>query len=299
MRSRVVLVAVAAVTLSLGLAGCGQVFNRPGTSPSATPTASGANAVIAGLVPDDVKADDTLTIAVDASYPPNEYTNANGQITGWGVQLATEVATLMGLTPKFTNVPFDQLITDVQDKKYELGLGSITITASRAQLVDLVSYYQAGTTWAVAKGNPTGMSQNAACGRKVAVLKGSVQVADLVARSTLCSKSSLAAIVIEPFEQQTQVTEALLNGTVDAMLADSPVVNAAVASNTGTLQQLGGVYAVAPYGIAVPKGSGNLAIAVRRAIQKLMDDGSYLDILRASAVQGGAITTSLIYPPAR
>jgi polar amino acid transport system substrate-binding protein len=297
MRSRVVLVAVAALTLSMGLAACGQV-NTPGPSPTASATGSEDPGIVA-LVPDDVKADGTLTVAVDASYPPNEYTDAGGQITGWGVKLATEVATLMGLTPKFTNVPFDQLITDVQDKKFELGLGSITITTTRAQLVDLVSYYQAGTTWAVAKDNPTGMSQNAACGRKVAVLKGSVQVADLVARSTLCSKASQPAIVIEPFEQQTQVSEALLKGTVDAMLADSPVVNWAVASNTGTLQQLGGVYAVAPYGIAVPKQSGNLAVAVRRAVQKLMDDGTYLDILRASAVQGGALTTSLIYPPAR
>jgi polar amino acid transport system substrate-binding protein len=297
MRSSVALVAVAALAVAMGLTACGQV-NTPGPSPTASATGS-EDPVIRALVPDNVKAANTLTIAVDASYPPNEYTDSSGQITGWGVQLATEVAGLMGLTPKFTNVPFDQLITDVQDGKYELGLGSITITASRAQLVDLVSYYQAGTSWAVARGNPTGMTQNSACGRKVAVLRGSVQVADLTARSTLCAKASQTAIVIEPFEQQTQVTAALLDGSVDAMLADSPVVSSAIAANTGKLQRLGDVYAVAPYGIAVPKTSGNLAVAVRRAVQKLMDGPTYLAVLRAASVQGGAITTSLIYPPAR
>lgn len=297
MRSRVVLVAVAALTVAMGLTACGQV-NQPGPSPTASATGSEVPAIRA-LVPDSVLADGTLTIAVDASYPPNEYTDASGQITGWGVQLATEVAALMGLTPKFSNVTFDRLITDVRDNKYELGLGSITITTARTQLVDLVSYYQAGTAWAVAQGNPTGMTQNNACGRRVAVLRGSVQADDLAARSTLCTRASRPAIVIEPFEQQTDVTAALLDGTVDAMVADSPVVADAVAKSTGKLQLLGSTYAVAPYGMAVPKGSGNLAIAVRRAVQKLIDDGAYLDILRTASVQAGAISTSLIYPPAR
>jgi polar amino acid transport system substrate-binding protein len=297
MRSRVALVAVAALTLAMGLTACGQV-NQPG--PSSTASATGSeDPAIRALVPDTVAADNTLTIAVDASYPPNEYTDANGQITGWGVQLANEVAALMGLTPKFTNVAFDQLITDVRDKKYELGLGSITITTSRVQLVDLVSYYQAGTAWAVTQGNPSGMTQNNACGRTVAVLRGSVQADDLAARSTLCARASRPAIVIEPFAQQTDVTKSLLDGTVDAMAADSPVVADAVARSSGKLQMLAATYAVAPYGIAVPKGSGDLAIAVRRAVQKLIDEGTYLDILRAGSVQAGAISTSLIYPPAR
>jgi polar amino acid transport system substrate-binding protein len=297
MRSRVALVAVAALTLAMGLTACGQV-NQPG--PSSTASATGSeDPAIRALVPDTVAADNTLTIAVDASYPPNEYTDANGQITGWGVQLANEVAALMGLTPKFTNVAFDQLITDVRDKKYELGLGSITITTSRVQLVDLVSYYQAGTAWAVTQGNPSGMTQNNACGRTVAVLRGSVQADDLAARSTLCARASRPAIVIEPFAQQTDVTKSLLDGTVDAMAADSPVVADAVAKSSGKLQMLAATYAVAPYGIAVPKGSGDLAIAVRRAVQKLIDEGTYLDILRAGSVQAGAISTSLIYPPAR
>jgi polar amino acid transport system substrate-binding protein len=298
MRSRVALVAVATLAFAVGLTACGQV-NQPGPSATSSPTRSDADPVIAALVPDSVRADGKLTIAVDASYPPNEYTDSNGQITGWGVELATDVAHLMDLEPVFENVTFDQLITDVRDNTYELGLGSITITPSRTPLVDLVSYYQAGTAWAVAQGNPTGMTQNNACGRNVAVLRGSVQADDLAARSTLCTRASRSAIVIEPLEQQTDVTKALLDGTVDAMAADSPVVADAVAKSTGKIQMLGTTYAVAPYGIAVRKGAGNLAVAVRRAVQTLMDDGTYTGVLRTAGVQAGAIQTSLIYPPAR
>jgi polar amino acid transport system substrate-binding protein len=251
------------------------------------------------LVPDGVKDDGKLVFAVDASYPPNEYTDSEGTITGWGVDLATQISDLVGLEPQFVNVSMNRLISDVSKGDYELGLASISITPARTPLVDLVSYARAGTAWAVASGNPTGMTQNAACGRRVAVLKGSVQADDITTRSILCAKANRSGIVIEPFQKQTDATTALLDGSVDATLADSPVVTAAVAANGTKLQELGTTYGVLPYGIAVPKGSGDLAIAVRRAVQKLIDDGSYAQIMSKAGVADAAIQTSLIYPPAR
>lgn len=280
------------------LAACGTV-NQGGPSPTSSPSASGADPAIAALVPTSVSHDGKLLFGVDASYPPNEYTQADGRIVGWGTEIGSAVARLLGLQAEFKNVTFDRLISDVRDGRYELGLGSITITPARSQLVDLVSYYRAGTSWAVAHGDPTGMTQNDACGRTVAVLKGSVQFDDLTARSTLCTRASRAAIVVEPFQRQTDATAAVLDGSADAVVADSPVIASAVAASNGKLQPLGDTYRVAPYGVAVPKGSGDLAVAVRRAVQKLIDSGQYAHLLQAASVEDGAIHTSLIYPPAR
>jgi polar amino acid transport system substrate-binding protein len=292
-RSLLATVLVAAMPL---VAACG----GDGASPTPTGTTSaGADPALVALVPADVAADGTLLFAVDASYPPNEYTDAQGEITGWGVDLGTAVAKLLGLEPRFVDVAQEDLIAAVRDGEYELGLASLTITPARAQQVDLVSYFRAGTSWAVQAGNPTGMSQNDACGLRVAVLRGSVQLDDLTLRSTLCARSSRSAIVIEPFEQQTDATAALLDGSVDATLADSPVIADAIRASDGKLAQLGSTYAVAPYGLAVEKGAGNLAIALRRAVQELIDGGTYEAILSGAGVQAGAITTSLIYPPAR
>ena len=290
-------VAVAALVLA-GCAGGKEAGPTP-TSGAPSPTASGADPAIAALVPKSVSKDGRLRFAVDASYPPNEYTDASGRIVGWGTELSSDVARLMGLQPEFTDVTFDRLISDVSAGRYELGLGSISITPARSRLVDLVSYYRAGTAWAVAEGNPTGMTTNDACGRRVAVLKGSVQVDDLTARSTLCTRASRPAIVVEPFTRQTEATAAVLDRSVDAVVADSPVIGGAVASSQGKLQTLGATYAELPYGIAIPKGSGDLAIAVRRAVQELIDRGTYAGLLRAAGVQAGGIQSSLIYPPAR
>lgn len=292
------LIVATALAVALGASACGK-SNVTEPSPTATPSGSGTSAPYWTLVPQHVKDDGKLLFAVDASYPPNEYTDPSGKITGWGVELATSVSHLLGLEPQFENVSMDRLVSEVGQGTYELGLASISITPARTPLVDMVSYYKAGTAWAVAQGNPTGMTQNAACGRRVAVLKGSIQADDVAARSVLCTKANRSAIVIEPFERQTDATSALLGGSVDAILADSPVVDAAVAASGGKLQILGSTYALLPYGIAVPKGSGDLAIAVRRAVQTLIGDGTYARILAKAGVAEGAVETSLIYPPAR
>lgn len=297
-RIRRSMIAASVLAVALGAAACGKT-NVGESSTTTTPSGSGTSAPFWSLVPDSIKDDGKLVFAVDASYPPNEYTNSEGTITGWGVDLAAQISALVGLEPQFINVSMDRLVSDVSKGDYELGLASISITPARTPLVDLVSYAQAGTAWAVAAGNPTGMTQNSACGHRVAVLKGSVQADDITTRSILCTKASRSGIVIEPFQKQTDATTALLDGSVDAILADSPVITAAVAANGTKLQELGATYAVLPYGIAVPKGSGDLAIAVRRAVQKLIDDGSYVQTLSKAAVGDAAIQTSLIYPPAR
>ena len=49
----------------------------------------------------------------------------------------------------------------------------------------------------------------------------------------------------------------------------------------------------APFGVAVPK-DGSMTGAIQAAMQSLMDDGTYLDILTRWGVQDGAIDTATI-----
>src|SRR5690554_3547772 len=44
------------------------------------------------LLPDDIAERGTLRVGVNPEYPPNEYKNAQGEIVGWGVDLAEAVA---------------------------------------------------------------------------------------------------------------------------------------------------------------------------------------------------------------
>ncbi len=173
-------------------------------------------------------------------------------------------------------------------------MSSFTDNADREKEVDMVTYFSAGTKMATLAGNPEGLAIDNLCGKTIAAQRGTVQVDDLTARSDTCTKAGKPAITISQFQAQTDVTLALTAKRAQAMLADSPVVDYAVAQTGGQLAAVGDSYDTAPYGIAVPKGDGSYAKAVQGAVQALITDGTYKAILDKWAVAGGAVPESKI-----
>jgi polar amino acid transport system substrate-binding protein len=82
----------------------------------------------------------------------------------------------------------------------------------------------------------------------------------------------------------------------DVFYADSPVAGYAVKLTNGTLQTIGNDVDVAPEGIIIKKGDAATAQAVQKALQKLMDDGTYKKILGHWGVSSGAIEKAEINP---
>jgi polar amino acid transport system substrate-binding protein len=294
----------AVALLAVAVAGCGAGGN--GSGGSAAPS-GGAGAstnpapavqkdeALAKLVPSDVASDGKIVVGSDASYAPNEFVDKDGTtIIGMDVDLGKAVGQKLGLEVEFQNSAFDGILPGIAAKKYELGMSSFTDNAEREKVVDMVTYFSAGTKMATVKGNPDGLNIDDLCGKTIAVQRGTVQVDDLTARSEKCTAAGKPAINQQPFQAQTDVTLALTGKRAQGMLADSPVVDYAVAQTNGQLEAVGEAYDTAPYGVAVPKGDGNYAKAIQGAVQALMTDGTYKAILDKWSVSSGAITTSKI-----
>lgn len=289
---------VGALALVAGLSACSSDSAEAGTaddsaSPAASVAAPSVDEDLAALVPESVAEDGVLTVGTDASYAPSEFIDADGEtIIGFDADLAAALAATLGLTLDMQNAPFDSLVEGVKSGKYELGVSSFTINPEREEQVDMPSYFNAGTSWAVAAGNPESVTPDDACGKRVAVQRGTVQVDDINARSEACVDAGQEPITIDQYQLQSDATAAVVSGKDDAMLADSPVVGYAIDQTGGQLESVGEVYDSAPYGMAVPKDMGDYTAAVQGAIQKLMDDGTYLEILTSWGVESGALTTS-------
>jgi polar amino acid transport system substrate-binding protein len=283
----------AGTTLLLGaltLAACG---GNDGDKGTAQPK-SGGDSQLTAMVPASIKNDGKLVIGVDASYPPNESVDPGSQkIVGWDVDLGKAIAAKLGLKAEFQNAGFDTIIPGIQSGKYELGMSSFTDNKEREAVVDFVTYYSAGTSWAALQGNPKNIDPENACGHKVGVQQGTVQVDDLKARSKKCTQAGKPAIQPVVRKLQTEVNNDLVAGKTDAMLADSPIVGGA-AKATGKLQIIGQAYDTAPYGIAVGKNSGQMKDAVLGAVKALIADGTYMKILKDGGVESGAITNPVI-----
>jgi polar amino acid transport system substrate-binding protein len=287
----------ALVAASLTLVGCGSSSLDSGSEKKGGDVKTSVDKEAAALVPQAVKDKGTLTIGSDASYAPSEFLAGDGKtIEGFDVDLFTAVAKKLGLKVSFQNAKFDSIITGVQGNKYDLGVSSFTVNADRMKQVNMVSYFNAGTQWATAKGNPKNVDPAKPCGITVAVQKATVQQEeDLPPKQKACQQAGKPLKVLV-YEAQDQATAAVVSGKADAMLADSPVVAYAVKQSSGKLEAAGDIYDAAPYGYVVPKDDTKLAEAIVAALKSLDSDGTYKKVLESWGVDQGAISDFAVNP---
>lgn len=283
------LVGVTAATLAL--AACGSDTDEPGGD---TGTDVAADDSLADLVPQEIRDKGTLVIGTDASYAPNEFLDEDGStIIGMDVDLFDAVAGKLGLDTEWQNADFNTIIVGVTGGKFDMGVSSFTINEERKAEVNMVSYFNAGTQWAAAEGNPDGIDPDNACGLTVAVQSGTVQEeVDLPARQEACGDDPMDIL---PFEGQDEATSALATGRAQAMLADSPVIAYAV-EQSGSIEAVGEIYDAAPYGYVVPKDNTELAEAVVAALESLAEDGTYESILEEWGNAAGGIDDFAVNP---
>jgi polar amino acid transport system substrate-binding protein len=286
------LAVVAALTMSV--AACGEESSGT-SSDSAAPAASASASVdsaLAAKVPADIKAAGKLIVGTDSTYAPNEFLDSDGKtVIGFDVDLFNAVAGKLGLTTEWQSATFGNIIPGVNTGKYNAGVSSFTINPDREKQVTMVSYFSAGTQWAAKTGAT--IDPDNACGKKVAVQTGTVQVDDITARSKKCGSNK---ITIDQYQKQSDATNAVVTGKDDAMLADSPVCAYAVKQTNGQLALAGDIYDSAPYGYVLPKDQTDFADAIAQALQSMITDGTYKSILAKWGVDAGAITTPAVNP---
>jgi polar amino acid transport system substrate-binding protein len=287
--------ALAAVT-TLALTGC--VDN---TTPSGSGSAGGASSsapavqkdsTLAGQLPQKVKDAGELVIGMDDTYPPNEYKDDNGDPTGWEVDLGNAIAAKLGVKARYAIAKFDNIIPSVVGGKDDFGMSSFTDTTEREKQVDFVNYYSAGILWASKKGKT--VDPDDACGLKVAVQSTTYEDTDEVpAKSKACTAKGKPAIQALRYDTQDEATNAVVLGKADALSADSPVTLYAISKTNGQLQEAGKTFDEAPYGLPIAKDS-ELTPVLQKAVQALIDDGTYTQILDRWGVTDGAVETAEI-----
>ena len=293
---------------ALTLSACGDDSSGGGSASGGSSASASAGAALpsvsqddtlSAMVPQSVSSDGTITVGTDSTYAPSEFLAEDGTtIEGFDVDLFSLVAQKLGLKAKFQTASFDSIIAGVGSNKYEAGVSSFTINADRLQQANMVSYFSAGTQWATKKGNPQKVDADAACGLKIAVQTGTVQVDDITAKSQKCEADGKKAITIDQYKGQDEATAAVVSGKDVAVLADSPVMAYAVKQTKGQLALLGDIYDSAPYGYVTAKDQTQFAQALQGAVKSLIADGSYAKVLDKWGVQAGAITDPAVNPAA-
>ena len=174
-------------------------------------------------------------------------------------------------------------------------------SSDRILQVDMIPYFQAGQSFVVATGNPAGItSQDSLCGKKIAAETGTTEVDYLNGTgsykgqglSAACTKAKLPVINVKPFGKDSDALLALQAGQVDAYFADSPVAGYYTVQHPDQFALSGLTLGVALEGISVPQNNTGLRDAVQQALVAMINDGTYLNILKKYGDESGAVTAA-------
>ena len=252
---------------------------------------------IAALVPVAVKERNILRNGTSADYAPAEFRAEDGQTpVGSDIDIVKALAKVMGLEEgTTTHAEFPTIIPGL-GSKFDIGASSFTITEERLAQTNMISYVEVGSAYAVAQGNPKNFDPANACGTTIGVQNGTYQQEYAEHLSEECVAGGNEAIKIMPLDLQTDIATKVIGGQYDATLADSTVIGYTVELSGGKLEQVGDIIEAEPQGIAVAKNDTELANAIQKAMQYLMDNGYLTKILAAYGAEDAGLTTAELNP---
>ena len=252
----------------LSLAACGGAAS---TSTVASSAASGSAAASAAETAasdlDYIKEKGKMVIGYTV-YEPMNYTDADGNFTGFDTELATAVCEKLGVEPEFVEINWDTKVVELDAKSIDCIWNGMTLTD------DIMA--NTATTKAYAK--------NA----QVVVVKDGTDyssTADLVGKTVVAEAGSAGEAAIEGDENLAQAdyvsksvqTDCLMEvaaGTADAAVLDLTLANAMIGEGTdyASLKIVDELNAE-EYGVAFRKDS-DAAAAVDAVFDELKADGT-------------------------
>ncbi|MCA1655396.1 MAG: ABC transporter substrate-binding protein, partial [Pseudonocardiaceae bacterium] len=245
------------------------------------------------MVPEPVAGDGTLVVATSSNLPPMTYVAEDGDtLVGFDIDMAKAVSAVLGLEADVRTAGFDALIPGLQADRYEIAMSSMGVTEERQRVVDFVSYYNGGQGFLASAASDFKVAELAdLCGLRVAVQSGSTQQSTLEKESGLCAAAGQDAWELQVFPNNNAAVLAIQGDRVDVLYASISIVG--YTAEQSPEFRVAGRYSRAVVGAALPKDSG-LTEPVRAAVQTLIDDGTYTELLAKWGLQDNGVKTAEI-----
>lgn len=228
----------------------------------------------------------------DPQYPPSYFIDEQGEMAGYVLDFQHAVAERLGLESVAEQAKFASIIQGVLSNRYNVSY--FHDTPERREKMDFVDVHSTGTVVMVKKGNTKDIDLDNLCGFKVGVAAGAHQQLELMPKlQEQCAEEGKPEIQELAFSGMNEGSMAVSTERADAWLGDSPAVGY-------TIKQTGGQFEVTPTphiigysGFAFTKGDP-MAQVVQEAINEMIQDGSYLEILKDWNMESMALDKALL-----
>lgn len=266
---------VAIVALAGFAAACGG--DEEGDGATAEPTESAAAATpmdkaveILGQEPTGLAAEivgrGTVIVANDANYPPqSSIDKATGEMVGFDVDVARKMAELLMLEVQFENPAWETIPAGLQQGRFDVSIGSMTITDERKKALDFTDpyYYTSGQVF-VKKGGTQIAGVEDLAGKSVGVGAATTYYDFLKAESDADVKT---------YQTDADAFPDLANGNLDFVMTAGPTGQQAILSGQ-PFEFSGTPLYYEDLAFAIKKDEADWLALLNYAVQTMHSDGS-------------------------
>ena len=215
----------------------------------------------------------TLTIGMEGTYPPFTFKDAQGNLTGFDVDIAKAVATKLNLKPQFVLTEFSGILAGLQANKYDVIVNQIGITAERQKSIAFSSPYAYSSPQIIVKKTGDFAPKTLADlkGKRVGVGLGSNFEQQLTKEG---------GINVVTYPGAPEYLADLAAGRLDAAYNDRLLVGYLIKSQNLPVRGAGVIGQPEAVGIAIKKTNTNLKSAIDKALLQIKADGTYAKISR-------------------
>lgn len=222
---------------------------------------------------------ETLRIVTDGDYPPFNYRDGAGTLTGFNVDLARALCDELSLRCIIDTLDWDKQLTALEKGKVDAVIASRKITAAnRRKILFTDKYYRTPARFAVRQDTKLAdISPEGLRGKSIAVRRGTAHEAYL--------RQFFKNSRIRSFTSHALAREALSEGAVDALFGDAVSLMFWIAgtSSQACCRFAGGPYTETKFfgdgvGIAVRKNNTKLARILNYGLERLRQRGIYRDL---------------------
>ena len=207
-----------------------------------------------------------IRVVMDATWPPFEMLDeTTKKPVGFDVDLMNAIAQKENLQIEFVNVPFDSALTGMAQCQYDVAVSAITITEERKKsMLFSDPYFAAGQVVTVNINNADIKSKDDLTGKKVGAMLGTTGAIEA---------EKIPGVIYSAYDSIDQAFLDVMNGQINAAIADNPLAIGFVGKNPTKLKTVGPVFTDENYGIAVCNKQPDLLAKINQGLAAVKAEG--------------------------
>ncbi|MFJ8439692.1 ABC transporter substrate-binding protein [Kitasatospora griseola] len=258
---------------------------------------------VAALVPEEIRRRGTLQVVDNlGTVPPLDFHATDDRtVIGAEPDLAYLIGNVLGLKVELTPVSWENVFVGLDSGKFDVGITNITVTEARKEKYDFATYRLDILGFEAKKGGGWKVKGPAdVAGHTIGVASGTNQEKLLLDWNEQNVKAGLKPVDVKYYQNSSDYYLALGSGRIDAWLGPNPS-GAFHAAQTGETEIIGtysgaGDQVLGKIAATTRKDNG-LVKALGGAIDELIRNGSYTEVLKRWGLDNEAVQSSEINPP--